>query len=444
MTNSSTDDNDLPALGLAIVGCGQIVTHHLEAIASRLQGRVVLRALCDPSEERRSVIQTLPFTSSLLFSSSSSKESLATFDSLDQLISNTEIFANVDIIFIAVPHDLHETLAVKALEESVGKFVVMEKPLAPTWDACDRLVELSKARTATNANTTSNTTTSSSNTRAVDTATTTTNTIDSMLIIAEQSPHWEEVVRAKELIENGAIGQIVTAAAYYYESMRDNITSGSVDASTGGLGWRGSLARAGGGITIDGGLHWIRPLREMLGGRIEEVIGIVRKGLAPELQMEGEVLGHALFKMTPPIPCSPARTLVHPLIPPPGTGPLIATYSCNMLATAPMAHDACPYFRITGTKGELIIHGTGLAKHVPGAGGLRLYDEDHPTGIELFDSERKGGFFLGFAGLWEKIHQICIQRDYQAAHDTVVRASDDVKVALALYKSSESGRWEST
>ena len=427
VTDSSTTDN--PPLGLAIVGCGQIVTHHLEAIASRLQGRVVLRALCDPSEERRSVIQDLPFTSSLL--STSPKETLATVDSLDQLISNTELFAKVDIIFIAVPHDLHETLAVKALEESHGKFVVMEKPLAPTWDACNRLVELSKVRMVSNTKTMTNTNTN-------------TNTMVSMLIIAEQSPHWEEVVRAKELIANGAIGQIVTAAAYYYESMRDNITSGSVDASTGGLGWRGSLARAGGGITIDGGLHWIRPLREMLGGRIEEVIGIVRKDLAPELQMEGEVLGHALFKMSPPTPCSPARTLIHPLIPPPGTGPLIATYSCNMLATAPMAHDACPYFRITGTKGELIIHGTGLAKHVPGAGGLRLYDEDHPTGIELFDSERKGGFFLGFAGLWEKIHQICNQRDYQSAHETVVRASDDVKVALALYKSSESGRWETT
>jgi len=113
--------------------------------------------------------------------------------------------------------------------------------------------------------------------------------------------------------------------------MRDNVTSGSVD-DLGGLGWRASLARAGGGIAMDGGLHWIRPLREMLNLRIDQVVGIVRRGLAPELQMEGESVGHVLFQM------DTAGDK------PEGAGPLVATYSCNMLATAPMAHDACPYF----------------------------------------------------------------------------------------------------
>ena len=93
---------------------------------------------------------------------------------------------------------------------------------------------------------------------------------------------------------------------------------------------------------------------------------------------------------------------------------------------------------------DAALHGTGLAKHVPGAGGLRLYDEEHPTGVELFDPDRQGGFFLGFAGLWQEIYRICIHSDKKAAHETVVRASDDVKVVLALYRSSESGRWETT
>ena len=254
-----------------------------------------------------------------------------------------------------------------------------------------------------------------------------------MLIIAEQSPYWQEVVRAKKAIADGEIGNIVSAAAYYYESMRDNVTSGSVD-SSGGLGWRGSLTRAGGGIAIDGGLHWIRPLREMLNGRIEEVVGVVRRNLAPALRMEGESLGHALFKIAPS---------EGPLSQPSGSGELIATYSCNMLATAPMAHDICPYFRITGDKGELIIHGDGLLRH-PGAGGLRLYNEKNPTGLELFPSDREGGFFLGFAGLWQEIHRIVTEIDYKAAHESVVRASDDVRVVLALYKSSETKRWERT
>ena len=53
-----------------------------------------------------------------------------------------------------------------------------------------------------------------------------------MLIIAEQSPYWEEVALARKLIADGAIGSVVAAAGYYYESMRDNITSG-VDAAGG-------------------------------------------------------------------------------------------------------------------------------------------------------------------------------------------------------------------
>jgi len=33
----------------------------------------------------------------------------------------------------------------------------------------------------------------------------------------------------------------------------------------GWLDWRANLATAGGGIVMDGGQHWIRPLREFFG-----------------------------------------------------------------------------------------------------------------------------------------------------------------------------------
>lgn len=385
-------------LGLAIVGCGQIVTHHLSAIAS-LQ-KFVVRALCDPSSERRQVIQDLL--------TPAADAEVAHFESLQDLIQDKSILEQIQVIFIAVPHDLHETLACQALRET-NSVVVMEKPLAPVRDACDRLVQASLQYSQNKGR----------------------------LIIAEQSPYWQEVALAKTMINAGAIGQIVSAAAYYYESMRDNVTSGSVDSATGGLGWRGSLKRAGGGIAMDGGLHWIRPLREMC-GRIDSVVGVIRTHLAPELQMEGESLGHALFKITPPV----EQQSLSPLSQPAGSGPLIATYSCNMLATAPMAHGMCSYFRITGNKGELVIHGDGLFKEQPGAGGMRLYDQENPTGKELFASDRSGGFFLGFTGLWQHIYKIIVEHDAAAAHETVVRAADDVRVVLALYKSSETGQWE--
>ena len=375
-----------PRMGLAIVGCGQIVTHHLEAITATRAYEV--RALCDPSVERRQVINHVL--------SGNQEGTVAQFDTLDALVEQDAVLATIDVIFIAVPHDLHEALAMRAV--ATGKVVVLEKPLAPTLAACERLERLSKET--------------------------------GRLIVAEQSPYWEEVVLAKDLIQRqNAIGTVVSAAAYYYESMRDNVTSGSVDAA-GGLGWRGSLARAGGGIALDGGLHWIRPLAEMC-GPITKVVGVVRRDLAPQLKMEGESLGHALLEIAP-----------KPLSQPDGAGPLIATYSCNMLATAPMAHDTCPYFRVTGDKGEIVIHGDGLFKDKPGAGGLRLYNEKHPVGQELFPPDRKGGFFLGFRGLRNRIHDICIKGDAVAAHETVIKAANDVRVVLALYKSSNTGMWE--
>lgn len=396
-------------LGIAIVGCGQIATHHVDAIACKLTGKICIRAFCDPSEERRNVLLNLSKTNNLLDNESIPPRQYGSFD---HLLKDESFFSsNIDIVFIAVPHDLHETLALQALQQK--KIVVLEKPLAPTLEACKQLVSASERLCKEQEE-------------------------NCMLIVAEQSPYWESVALARKMIDDGDIGRVVTAAAYYYESMRDNITSGSVD-STGGLGWRGSLARAGGGIAIDGGLHWIRPIREMV-GRIDEVVAVTRYGLAPELSMEGESLAHAILKIQP----SPSENGGDPLTQPEGSGCLVATYSCNMLATAPMAHDMCPYFRITGTKGELVIGGDGLAKEKAGAGGLRLYDESNPLGIDCLPKDRIGGFFLGFQGLWSEVFRICVEKDFDKAHETVVRASDDVRTVLAMYQSAKTGQWVST
>jgi UDP-N-acetyl-2-amino-2-deoxyglucuronate dehydrogenase len=426
-------------LGVAIVGCGQIATHHVEAMSKVGTQAVVLevRALCDPSVARRTFMKRLVEELSTSLSSSDSAEDDASrstrsctngsviqeFNTLDDLLSwqteqNEAKQQPIDIIFIAVPHDLHEALAMQALEDggqhssSSPCLVVLEKPLAVTSDSCDRLVRVSSASTTIGTGS------------------------NRFLFIAEQSPYWPAVMAAREAVEQGHIGVLVTAAAYYYESMRDNITSGSVG---GGLGWRGSLARAGGGIGMDGGLHWLRPLRECCGGRVRRVVGIVRPNLAPALQMEGEVLGHALLEME-----QGSDEKVDFLYQPANAGPLVATYSCNMLATAPMAHDVCPYFRFTGTGGELVVSGTGLQKDIPGAGGLRLYNEEHPSGVELLPTDQRGGFFLGFIGLWKEIIRIFLEKDRASAHESVVRAADDVKVVLALYKSAKSGQWECT
>jgi myo-inositol 2-dehydrogenase/D-chiro-inositol 1-dehydrogenase len=49
---------------------------------------------------------------------------------------------DIDAVDIVVPNDLHEEIGVAALE--AGKDVLLEKPLAPTLAACDRLIETAR------------------------------------------------------------------------------------------------------------------------------------------------------------------------------------------------------------------------------------------------------------------------------------------------------------
>jgi len=121
----------------------------------------------------------------------------------------------------------------------------------------------------------------------------------SRLPVAEQWPYWPKVATVPALIKSGTIGPtLISSTSYYYKSKRDNVPSGSVDAATGGLGWRGQLARAtgglgwrgqlaraGGSIALDCALHWIWPIRELTSHKIARMVGV---GLQPALQMEGE------------------------------------------------------------------------------------------------------------------------------------------------------------
>ena len=109
---SSGTSKNKNKLGLCIVGCGQIATHHVAAIANKLKGNIILRALCDPSDERRQVLRTLPESINLF---EKKEDDLTTtllppreFNSLDELIAADDdddddllfFSSKIDIIFI--------------------------------------------------------------------------------------------------------------------------------------------------------------------------------------------------------------------------------------------------------------------------------------------------------------------------------------------------------
>ena len=77
-------------------------------------------------------------------------------------------------------------------------------------------------------------------------------------MVAENAQYWPEVLTVRDLIDDGAIGEVVTArAATFFPALGDFYG--------GDRPWRFDRAAAGGGVVIDTGSHWLRPLRDMAG-----------------------------------------------------------------------------------------------------------------------------------------------------------------------------------
>src|SRR6185503_19693185 len=148
-------------LRVAIVGCGAIAEWHWNALRSATRIRVT--ACVDPDAARAAA-----------FAANSGG---APFHSLCEALA-----ANVaDAVAILVPHHLHEPLALEAL--AAERHVMLEKPMATEPAACERI--LAAARRA-----------------------------GTVFMVAENAQYWPGVVRAKQLIDEGAIGSLITARAW--------------------------------------------------------------------------------------------------------------------------------------------------------------------------------------------------------------------------------------
>ena len=77
-------------------------------------------------------------------------------------------------------HDLPEQSALQCFK--VGKHVMLEKPMALTLDACDRILKAAKEA-------------------------------DLVFMVGENSQYWPEILKAKEAIKQGLIGEVITASS---------------------------------------------------------------------------------------------------------------------------------------------------------------------------------------------------------------------------------------
>ena len=216
-----------------------------------------------------------------------------------------------------------------------------------------------------------------------------------VFMIAEQAQYWPDIAEARRLIDAGRIGTVLGARACFYDPLPDM--------PAGAKPWRFELARSGGGIAIDGCAHWIRPLRMLL-GEVEETVAVTRRHIDG---MEGESWVQALLRFRTGIVAS-FDSLLH-------AGQVAATED----------------FRVTGTTGELVIeHGRD--------GCLLLVNDEHPSGEKLMAA------FPGKVDSYGlELHDFSLAvLEGRPLAATPEFSLGELRTALAMYRSTTSGRWE--
>jgi UDP-N-acetyl-2-amino-2-deoxyglucuronate dehydrogenase len=285
-------------LEIAFVGCGGVAEARLRGVQT-VAHRISVTAVVETDQARRADMARR--TGARPFASLQEALACGQFDAVD----------------IMLPHDLHEEAALACF--AAGKHVLLEKPIAHTLASAERI--LAAAATLKN----------------------------QVFMIAEQSQYWGDVIKARELIDAGAIGKMLNARACYQER---NPGPGP-DAPP---PWRYLLDRAGGGITIDGVVHWIRPLRMLL-GEVDEVVAVTGRHMP---RMQGESWSQSILRFA--------------------SG--VTAFFDAKVSAAPFG--PAELFRVTGDEGELVITRGRNAE-------LKLFNASSPDGETILDDRPAGG-----------------------------------------------------
>lgn len=110
-------------VGFGLIGCGSMGVH-LATQANQVEGAKVV-AVCDPDQERAS-------------QASSKLGGVPTFANHNDMLSLSEVNA----VIIASPNSQHAPQACDAAK--AGKHIFCEKPMAPTLEECDRMIQAAK------------------------------------------------------------------------------------------------------------------------------------------------------------------------------------------------------------------------------------------------------------------------------------------------------------
>jgi len=328
-------------LKLALVGCGAIARLHLPALREGAP-RTDVTAVVDTDAARAEALAketgARPFTS----------------------LADALAAGDVDAVDLMLPHDVHEPATLAAL--AAGKHVLLEKPIAPTVEASERILAAGRRS-------------------------------GKVLMVAENAQYWPEVLTAKRLLDDGAIGEPISARGTFVIPMLPMFYGGEKP-------WRLDSKVAGGGIAIDAGSHWLRPLTMWL-GEVSEVVAALGR---PWGAMEGESLVQSMLRHRSGV---------------------VSVFE-SRLGSGPNADE--PQFRLTGTRGEITIERPGR---------VMLWDGQHAEGTQVGEV---GGYVRSYFGEMADFEAAVLDGRPLAAGPEA--ALSELRIALAMYRSAASKRWE--
>jgi len=190
---------------VGIAGAGMAGYGHLKSLIQVRGAKVV--AIADPDESARRRVGDEFGIEKL-------------FRSYEQLLSDE----SVDLIYVCTPHYLHYRVTMDALQ--AGKDVICEKPIAVNIKEADEMIRLSKK-------------------------------LDRRLFVAHSGRFEYETRIAKQLLKKQAIGRPFLFLACFigdeHKRMNDSQS------------WKGTMAKSGGGVLIDNGIHIIDILCSFFG-----------------------------------------------------------------------------------------------------------------------------------------------------------------------------------
>ena len=218
-------------LNFCIVGCGRIATLNVMGYKDHPDAQVY--AVCDTNREK-------------------AEEAAKKWGASKIYTDYTDVLSDpdIDVIELLVPHHLHCKMTVQACQ--AGKHVSVQKPMAMSLEECDTMINAAKKANV-------------------------------KLKVYENFVFYPPYVKAKQLIEEGVIGEPITMR--YKMNAGDQKLGWAVDPAT--WGWRMNENTCGGGpLVFDDGYHKFSVAKYLMGD-VEKVFAwIDRTEVIPDVFYE--------------------------------------------------------------------------------------------------------------------------------------------------------------